>query len=504
MNDTVKLILSLSLSGTILAALIFILKPFIKHKVSKALQYYIWIIILLRLVVPFSFEGSLMNQVFRGNGYENINPNRAVQSMGESSVNVVNTSEYNPQGVQRNTDRVGNFDIESKSFIDIFNQYALYLWLLGIIAVLIVNLTGYTRFLKLIKKGNRPADEMQKGILAVLLDEPDKVELVRNPHVKTPMLVGMIRPLIILPDIDFDEKLLKNILLHEISHLKRFDIALKWFTMLVASIHWFNPLMYVIKKEIDRACELACDEAVIKNLNKAEKQAYGDTLIQVVSENKYSGGVLQATMCEEKSSLKERLVSIMKYSKKPGLIIVLSVLIFLSVAACAGALGTSIGKNNKKPPPKYNLTEIAKHKTPYIGAYSKVSAIVGNLPIPNKLFNQRYISLITEERPYGLNVFYEVKEESLNSSEWSTTISSDAVYDELEKNALILFCMIDNLDEITFGFRNSKSEGTLDSSKYEYPFSFKRSSFESYGDLSELGKNIRLLQQVLEDTEPGF
>ena len=44
--------------------------------------------------------------------------------------------------------------------------------------------------------------------------------------------------------------------------------------------------MYFMKKEINNACELACDEAVIRNLNTSEKQAYGDTLISVVFESK--------------------------------------------------------------------------------------------------------------------------------------------------------------------------------------------------------------------------
>ena len=66
--------------------------------------------------------------------------------------------------------------------------------------------------------------------------------------------------------------------------------------------------MYFVKKEINRACELSCDEAVIQNLNAAKKQAYGDTLISVIVEHKYPVGVLQVTMCEEKTTLKERLV----------------------------------------------------------------------------------------------------------------------------------------------------------------------------------------------------
>ncbi|AGL03329.1 M56 family metallopeptidase [Desulfoscipio gibsoniae] len=61
MNDTVKLILSLSLSGSILAGLIFTVKLLFKHKLSKSIQYYLWIVVLFRFMLPFSFEGSITN-----------------------------------------------------------------------------------------------------------------------------------------------------------------------------------------------------------------------------------------------------------------------------------------------------------------------------------------------------------------------------------------------------------------------------------------------------------
>ena len=54
MSESIRLLLALSLSGSILAVFIFAIKPFIRHKFSKSLQYYIWIIVLLRFILPFS------------------------------------------------------------------------------------------------------------------------------------------------------------------------------------------------------------------------------------------------------------------------------------------------------------------------------------------------------------------------------------------------------------------------------------------------------------------
>ncbi len=360
-------------------------------------------------------------------------------------------------------------------------------------------------------------------------------------------------------------------------------------------------------------------------------KVYGDTLIAVVAEYKYSSGALQATMCEEKKTLKERLVAIMNHNKKSRFIIVLSaillgLLIFGGLYLGGGVrkleetppnlyismenestkvalrgtyewsyhgkqtladsdhpikfqykadnivsvtgkqqftVGTQKLKVDKKydftieeisvykdeqliefqsvepsfmngelylqaPPDKgeyiyavtlnfkdrgtvtygfivrvdmitYNLDEIAKYKTLYVGDNSKVSAIVDHLPVPDNYFKQQYISMGTDNRPYKLNVFYEGKKGASHIGEWPITSPNTATYSNLQKNALVLFSMIDNVDEITFLFRDSQSEGTLDESKYDTAFTFSRDSIqEKYGDLSLMGKDLKLLQEALE------
>lgn len=88
--------------------------------------------------------------------------------------------------------------------------------------------------------------------------------LYRTPLAKTPMLIGLFRPVIYLPEGEYTEAQLHNILRHELSHWRRHDVAVKWLATLAVHIHWFNPVVYFVRREIDRACELACDEAVIK------------------------------------------------------------------------------------------------------------------------------------------------------------------------------------------------------------------------------------------------
>lgn len=505
MNETVKLLLSLSLSGSILALLIFTLKPLIKHKLSRTIQYYIWIVVLLRLVTPFSFEDSLMSDVFfSDNNTPQINNQITVQPMEVTTENTSNLSIL--PNVQENVaGGVYNNDVDHTKYLtDVLNRYVLYIWLFGVITALTVNLVGYIRFLNNLKQGYRAATDEENSLLATLLNGRRHVKLVRNKFVATPMLMGILRPSIIIPDVNYSEKELKNILLHEVSHLKHFDIGVKWLTMITTSVHWFNPLMYFVKKEINRACELACDEAVIKNLSPAEKQAYGDTLISVIAKHKYPASVLQATMCEEKKSLKERLLAIMHHQKKSRLIMVLSVVLLGGIIIGALYLGAGVGE--KVTPPDvvrvdmmtYDISEIAKYKTPYIGDASKVSHIAGLLPVPDRYFTQRFISMETSNKPYRLTIYYEPANNTEPNEVWPIATRSSAIEANTRKNALVVFSMIDNLDEVTFAFRNYQSDGKLDEAKYVNPYTFKRLAFEEvYGDLSALGENLDLLQEVL-------
>ena len=142
--------------------------------------------------------------------------------------------------------------------------------------------------------------------------------------------------------------------------------------MIITSIHWFNPLIYIIRKEINHACELACDEFVIKELKPLERQEYGDTLITVAAEAKYPVGVLQVTMSESKRGLKDRLASIMGYKKKTKVIIALSIVLVIGLIFGAMKLGAGRLYSDPKPPEIYIgvKAEDTKLGTAILGSYN--------------------------------------------------------------------------------------------------------------------------------------
>nr|WP_242832484.1 M56 family metallopeptidase [Desulfosporosinus orientis] len=95
-----------------------------------------------------------------------------------------------------------------------------------------------------------------------------------------------------------------------------------------------------MRREIDRACELSCDEAVIKELDNNGRQGYGDTLIAVAADTKSPKTIVSTTMCEEKKALKERLSAIMKHKGFPIRAIAFSWVLVSAVLCGIVVLGT--------------------------------------------------------------------------------------------------------------------------------------------------------------------
>jgi len=344
-NEIMKLILTLSISGGLFALLLFALKPFMRNRLSKSFQYYIWIVVLLRFILPFSFGINLMDFMFTAPDATQAAEETVIPTgnpLYPTNSNPTAASSFNPAiteqppYTQATMDSVKPFD-----FVKILTDNLLWIWLAGVLLSLAFNLISYWRFIRYIHSA------------AVIAEIPDcSAAVYKSRFTPVPMLVGVIRPRIYLPDIVYEECQLDHILRHEFTHLQRRDVWLKWFVMLVVSLHWFNPIVYLIRREISRACELSCDEAIIHSLDSAAKQSYGDTLISMAAENRHPVSVMSTTMCEEKKKLKERLVAIMNYKKKTKITYVITAVLAVVITASAFAFGASVGANSRNLKPE--------------------------------------------------------------------------------------------------------------------------------------------------------
>lgn len=129
----------------------------------------------------------------------------------------------------------------------------------------------------------------------------------------SPFLYGICRPRIVLPDIEFSDKELHFTFMHELTHWKRRDTLIKGILLLINAIHWYNPLAYMLRKDIDRYCELSCDEKVVASLDKQERIDYCELILSVLC-SVASEGVLSAF--SSKGKYLERRINMIIDGKK--------------------------------------------------------------------------------------------------------------------------------------------------------------------------------------------
>ena len=335
-REIVRTVLVMSVTGGVVALLLFAVKPLIKNRIPKTAQYYLWMLVLVALLIPFST-------------FISVPVNTPITSVKEViDDNVKTTQEWYEERAQTQYNLPFD-DLEAEEQVDVIfqdskwwmNSTLLTVPIVCGITTFLIAVFNYLVYINKLWRRRLSTNKNETALLHGLNNGKRKPRLYRNPLAPTPMLVGIFRPMIYLPDNEYTEVQLHNILLHELTHLRRRDIIVKWIATFAVHIHWFNPIVYFVRHEIDRACELACDEAVIKNLDNNGKQSYGDTLIAVAADKKLPKTVLSTTMCEEKKALKERLGSIMKHKRFSVLAIGGSCVLVAAVLCGTIVLGAS-------------------------------------------------------------------------------------------------------------------------------------------------------------------
>lgn len=349
--DIVRTIIIMSISGSALILLLLALKRFIRHRLPKTVQYILWLVTLVALLVPVS------KLIAMPEAPSNIIlvPIHAIA--GQNNVTVEEETNMIPPLTNTSTDPQADTAVMSAAKpapnpVSTATTAFVIAYMFIALGVLTYNIFSYIRFTKKVRRHRTRAhmEELYKHV--GLCGDAIAPRLYRSALATTPMLIGFFKPEIILPDREYTDAQLQSVLKHELIHLRRRDIVVKWLSVFACAIHWFNPLVWLARREVDHVCELSCDETVIRNLDQEGKQSYGDTLISVAADTEASRAVLSTTMCEEKEVLKERLNAIMKYQKRTRTTVVISTVIVIAAigAACvlgAGAITPSVkGDNN--------------------------------------------------------------------------------------------------------------------------------------------------------------
>ena len=333
-------LLRLSLLGSVLGVILMGVLHLLGRRISRAAGYYLWLLVLLRLCVPVWVDlpipvyqqSAAVTGVIMTNPAGGQNGGTTVlfppTDQGGQSPNAGNGPSVPDGGGERVTAAT---EVDWRA---ILNAPALWfgLWAIGFVLSLGRYGRSYRRFARLVRRESHAPGRLALEVLQEL-DPGGKIALAVCPAIPCPMALGLLRPAVFLPDGVEDRGRLEDILRHELTHLRRRDLLYKWCAAVVTSLHWFNPLMPVFRREMARRCELACDEAAAGSLSPEARRRYGETLLSLAADP--PKGLMVTTLCEEKEHLKERLVDLVKGTKRGPAALCLTLCLTVLLGSCS-------------------------------------------------------------------------------------------------------------------------------------------------------------------------
>jgi bla regulator protein BlaR1 len=232
-------------------------------------------------------------------------------------------------------------------------QAILLIWFLGAMIFAGWHFYCYRRFSKQLRTDSFPVSEDTST--AVLLSSckaalgiHSEVKLMMNPIIKSPMLVGLRSPMILLPTSNMQELDLKLVLTHELMHLKRKDLWVKMLALLAGTVHWFNPLAHVLRKDISTWGELSCDEALACEMPHEERKHYGEAILNTLDNHSGINTAFCSSLCESKKHIERRLTMLLNVKKMKKHIAVFAVFAIVAIACIGTAVGALAAENTSK------------------------------------------------------------------------------------------------------------------------------------------------------------
>lgn len=358
-------LIRMSFSASIMIIVIIILRTFLINKLPKKTFLILWTIVLLRLLIPFSFPSTFsiyflisQNPTVMGkiadtpivhllpiSSYEQIEnsemttDDKIEETTGKTAVSEeknkernINTSSLIMQEAEKEQQ---NKIAEENTNIQIpeTNNFSAWIviWIIGFSVCTIIFSVTYFLCWKQFRTSLPIENAITKKWL-VSHKIKRTISIRQSDCILTPMAYGFIYPVILLPKtIDWeDSEQLPYILEHEFIHIRRLDMVTKLFLIAAVCIHWFNPLVWALYFFANRDIELSCDETVVRYFGEDSKSAYAMSLIHM-EERKNTPIPLGNHF--SRNTAEERITAIMKIGQPSVRADILAVVLIIGITA---------------------------------------------------------------------------------------------------------------------------------------------------------------------------
>ncbi len=310
--------------SSVLILLILALSPLLERYFSNRVKAGVWLLLAVRMLIPYAPN-------------DPVSPSFNIPLPEERYVTV------DTAGVGIEFEREGTG--ETAASIPV-SDIILAVWIVGAVSFFAVNVIRYILFRRRLRPHMIPM-ETDLG----LIDNNKRykrLKLYRCDRITTPMLTGIIKPVVLIPDRTYDDEELSMVLEHEAEHFKRRDIICKLIFLAVNSLYFFNPLVYIMVRDANDNIEYMCDESVCADRDEEYRTKYSLMLLNAMRDKR--PGRLVTGLSSAGRAQKRRFQNIKRIGRKttPEMHVIGAIItgVFSAVILCSYALaGESISVN---------------------------------------------------------------------------------------------------------------------------------------------------------------
>lgn len=363
-------ILTMSFSASVFIVAIIIIRTLALHHLPKMTFLVLWTAALCRLLIPFSVPS-------RFSIYNLINMLKIHYSTISTTV-----PEMTPINIGIPANAI-NVSLAKTSSINI--SPFMVIWFIGFSACTLFFLITHLSWRREYKTA-LPVDNEFIRTWQLNNTTRRKIEIRQSDRITSPLVYGIFCPVILFPKgTDWmNEKYLEYILIHELVHIRRFDILIKFLLVAAICVHWFNPLVWVMYVLANRDIELSCDEAVVRIVGESMKSSYALTLISLEEKR---NSIIPLVSNFSKNSIEERIILIMKMKK----ITIITCSVAVLIVTGGIAVFATAAKNNTGNSDRVSLIEspvptaVVSSTSSAISSTERLSKINADTPSPKPL-----------------------------------------------------------------------------------------------------------------------
>ncbi len=460
-------VLYASVVGCIAAALVLLFKLIFRRYFTARWHYWIWFILLLRLLLPVSIGGpfSLISAL-------NVPDKNTVV---KTYTVALSPSAYTqqPAAPQNTAGNKKSAQTENSTFS--LSSVPALIWACVASALLIYTVTGYTVFSARVHKLPKCDDERVNRIFKACKDGIGIKRAVNLSYMRSsssPALTGIIHPSVIISPAtaqSLNDIELRHIFMHELSHLKSHDIPIGLIITLTGIVHWFNPIVLICIRLMKIDCEAACDAAALHYFEPGDRLQYGQTIVKLCEIYSRRGLRPWVTGIAGKGQIKRRIRMIRNFKKASAIATCLAVIMTLFIGCSA--------LTEKKA-----ITPITKNQITYKNVTSLPAESKTSLPAENEISLSGFSSI----KSYVKTTLFENVEGEIKNT--AVKGSYDLNGDGKAENISVNFASLGNGGKTTISVESSKCETDISSLAGVYAIDLDKS--DKYTELAVVANQM--------------